>query len=375
MRRLLLPIGSILLLAFLVGLGTACMAVLAEDGSSPTVTTDKLSYTPEETVQISGSGFAANADLTVSVTRPGPTTDSAAVTTDDIGDFQYDYVLDGIEGSYLVEVLDGAGTVLAWTVFDDAKYSLNFQAAKPISYSQYYPPPLPASPTTPNPQWANRTSSLAGKDHYLGQMLVLFMKVDADASADPNRSVTFTVCWETNTTSGDNFGYSHEAPNYWLVANAFLDQTDAAYTGNKNETISYQSWAPPRLNCGSLSTAFESKFIVTNVNPNDEIVVEMWVVLDSALPPGTSGNVQAKFISASYDSTTIPGGAQTVSLNKVQEVVAPPEVCDGLDNDGDTLVDEGFPDTDNDGIADCVDTETCDGLDNEIGRASCRERV
>jgi len=354
MRRLLLPIGSILLLAFLVGLGTACMAVLAEDGSSPTVTTDKLSYTPGETVQIWGSGFAANAELTVSVTRPGPTTDSDAVTTDEFGDFQYDYVLDGIEGSYLVEVLD-AGTVLASTVFDDAKYSLNFQAAKPISYSQYYPPPLPASPATPNPQWANRTSSLAGKDHYLGQMLVFFMKVDADASADPTHSVTFNVCWETNTTSGDNFGYSHEAPNNWRVANAFLDKGDVAYKGSKDETLTYQSWAPSRPNCGSLSTAFEGQFIVTNVNPNDEIVVEMWVVLDSVRPPGAAGNVQAKFISASYDSTNIPGGAQTISLNKVQEVVAPPEVCDGLDNDGDTLVDEGFPDTDNDGIADCVD--------------------
>ncbi|RED44627.1 MopE-related protein [Seonamhaeicola aphaedonensis] len=40
------------------------------------------------------------------------------------------------------------------------------------------------------------------------------------------------------------------------------------------------------------------------------------------------------------------------------------EICDGIDNDGDTLVDEGFPDTDNDGIADCQDVEVCDGLDN-----------
>ena len=36
----------------------------------------------------------------------------------------------------------------------------------------------------------------------------------------------------------------------------------------------------------------------------------------------------------------------------------PDEVCDGRDNDRDGLVDELFPDTDNDGIADCVDT--CD---------------
>jgi hypothetical protein len=46
---------------------------------------------------------------------------------------------------------------------------------------------------------------------------------------------------------------------------------------------------------------------------------------------------------------------------------APPvtEQCNGIDDDADGLVDEGFPDTDSDGIADCVDTEECDGLDND----------
>jgi len=34
-----------------------------------------------------------------------------------------------------------------------------------------------------------------------------------------------------------------------------------------------------------------------------------------------------------------------------------PEECDGLDNDGDTLVDDGWPDADEDGLADCVDPD------------------
>jgi hypothetical protein len=71
------------------------------------------------------------------------------------------------------------------------------------------------------------------------------------------------------------------------------------------------------------------------------------------------------------------------------------EVCDGLDNDLDGAVDEGFPDTDADGTADCVDLdddgdgfsdadeitagsdalnaastpEVCDGLDNDLDSA------
>jgi hypothetical protein len=45
------------------------------------------------------------------------------------------------------------------------------------------------------------------------------------------------------------------------------------------------------------------------------------------------------------------------------------EQCDGLDNDGDGRVDEGFPDTDRDGIADCVDADSDNdtvpnGIDN-----------
>lgn len=36
------------------------------------------------------------------------------------------------------------------------------------------------------------------------------------------------------------------------------------------------------------------------------------------------------------------------------------EVCNGLDDDGDGAIDEGFVDTDGDGVADCVDTLSCD---------------
>ncbi len=41
------------------------------------------------------------------------------------------------------------------------------------------------------------------------------------------------------------------------------------------------------------------------------------------------------------------------------------EDCDGEDNDGDGVLDEGFADTDEDGLPDCLDEEICDGLDND----------
>lgn len=47
-------------------------------------------------------------------------------------------------------------------------------------------------------------------------------------------------------------------------------------------------------------------------------------------------------------------------------IVPPPEeLCNGLDDDGDGLIDEDFGDADADGTADCLDVEECDGLDND----------
>ncbi|MCH4554071.1 MopE-related protein [Aestuariibaculum lutulentum] len=39
------------------------------------------------------------------------------------------------------------------------------------------------------------------------------------------------------------------------------------------------------------------------------------------------------------------------------------EICDGIDNDSDGEIDEGFPDSDGDGIADCVDTLSVEAFD------------
>ncbi|MFT5684783.1 MAG: hypothetical protein ACI8RZ_005727, partial [Myxococcota bacterium] len=42
-----------------------------------------------------------------------------------------------------------------------------------------------------------------------------------------------------------------------------------------------------------------------------------------------------------------------------------PETCDGVDENCNGVIDEGFGDSDADGTADCMDSEDCDGADND----------
>ena len=68
---------------------------------------DKTTYLPRESVQVTGSGFAASRDFTVRVTAPDLTTSSDLVSIDSGGSFWYQYNLPGMEGRYTVDILSG----------------------------------------------------------------------------------------------------------------------------------------------------------------------------------------------------------------------------------------------------------------------------
>ena len=99
----------------------------------PIISTDKEDYSPEETVIITGTGFAQNAIYTIVVTRPDGsvvigdgsfTPGSDKVITDASGNFTppYNYILDGIMGTYVIEAIDEAGAVVATKTFTDCVY-------------------------------------------------------------------------------------------------------------------------------------------------------------------------------------------------------------------------------------------------------------
>ena len=88
--------------------------------AGPASTRIKEDYQPEETVIITGCahGGLQGQNLALSITRPDGVVDAYIVTISS-GGFTYNYLLNGILGTYTVKVMDGA-TLLASTTFTDS---------------------------------------------------------------------------------------------------------------------------------------------------------------------------------------------------------------------------------------------------------------
>ncbi|MGQ9676482.1 MAG: DUF11 domain-containing protein, partial [Chloroflexota bacterium] len=321
-------LGTILLIAALLGAAGAFIAVRAE--GSPSVTTDKPDYSPYETAIISGTGFEPYALLDIPVIQPDGTIVKGdgneepgwdSVQADESGNFVYYYLVGGMEGTYTVEVYPspwggpGSGEVpLATTTFTDCPYyHIYYRAADPDTYGTYFPP---GPSSIPGEDYSTSVTSLAPKELVLGQIVVFYVKLEATDRAPSSQSISYKVQWCTKTTSGGDFGYDES----YGVINAFVDTGDSHYSGDLSESVSY-SWSIDPNGCGSGNPAIVGQFTVSDVDRYEAIVVDMWLVLEDQIPPGTSGNVQSKLLSAKEEGTgrKISVGVQTVPLQKVQE--------------------------------------------------------
>jgi len=75
-----------------------------------TIWTDKAEYGSNETVTIFGSGFLANAQVTITITAPDSSVATIYAWTDESGGFEAYYTLDGMTGTYTVTATDGTNT-------------------------------------------------------------------------------------------------------------------------------------------------------------------------------------------------------------------------------------------------------------------------
>ena len=139
-RKGLIKVSAYSLVVFLsvFSIYTFVSNALLARADSAIIWTDKLDYSPEETVLIFGSGFSPSTPLSVILTRPSdpPTTESCdssycdsrflngPLTSFSDGTFSnYNYLLDGIEGLYTIDINDGLTS--AHTSFTDTPPSYN----------------------------------------------------------------------------------------------------------------------------------------------------------------------------------------------------------------------------------------------------------
>jgi hypothetical protein len=92
--------------------------IVAQGESRASIWTDKEDYSSEETVTIYGSGFLANANVTITITAPNSSVAIIYAMTDDSGNFTAEYKLNGMEGTYNVTATDGTNT--ATTTFAES---------------------------------------------------------------------------------------------------------------------------------------------------------------------------------------------------------------------------------------------------------------
>jgi HYR domain len=167
-------------------------------------------------------------------------------------------------------------------------------------------------------------TTLNGGSMSLGQIVPFEVVIQASGAPGPERgTVEFTADWATHTTSNNRFGYD---TNYMVYA-AFVDYADQG-TINPRYNARVESYHAKLINPGTIDEQIEGTFRISGIDPGDRVVVEIWVVLDSAQPQG-GGTVAAGLISA--QKATVPPepistGVQTTgigNLNKLNPLPAP----------------------------------------------------
>lgn len=76
-----------------------------------------------------------------------------------------------------------------------------------------------------------------------------------------------------------------------------------------------------------------------------------------SLSPDNDSDSSPDCVDTDDDNDGFSDGDEVAAGSDPLNALSTPEVCDGVDNDLNEGVDEGFPDTDGDGIADCVDPD------------------
>ncbi|MDH3650795.1 MAG: hypothetical protein OEQ53_14010, partial [Saprospiraceae bacterium] len=220
---------------------------------------------------------------------------------------------------------------LSISLLDGGDFSdMDFEAGDPDLYPRIIFSDLTDIPvgrdTSTNPGFhlpgadhGTSVESLTPANLGLGQVVPFLLEFQMDGTC-VDECMTYVAVWDTSTTSGDDFGFD---PFHGVLA-AFIDAGDPFHVDPDGDAIVDNfSWTI------NTSGEIEGTFEVCGIDPGDDLVVEMWVVLDSELPGGgLGGTVQNELVSAETSGAgsgvcspgdAIQTGNQTVPLKELNK--------------------------------------------------------
>lgn len=173
-------------------------------------------------------------------------------------------------------------------------YRVEFGAADPATYQAIASAPCTvgrAADPLAGAQFASGVTSLASSDLELGQIVAFQFRITVVPPSGSDGSIQFSADWGTHTTSGADFGYAD-------ILCAFVDSSDTASSEtDEDATASFTKTTS--------DTEITGTFDVSGLDPGEQVVVEVWVLLDAAIPPEAAGNVEAE-LPGSGDTQVIP---------------------------------------------------------------------
>jgi hypothetical protein len=231
-----------------------------------------------------------------------------------------------------------------------SEYSINFYAADPdVGTGPYSPTYMrfgPAGLTCPSSailsgraldplrnavafgptsSQLDALTSLGGVPMSLGQIVPFEAVINMSGAPGPERgTVEFSASWATHTTSNDDFGFD---TNY-MVYCAFVDAADPGSIDPRTNAR-VESISSTVINRGTIDEQIVGTFRVSGLDVGDQVVVEIWMVLDSVQPRTVGGTIAAQLVSAAKflnPPEPITVGSKTISignLNKMEPLPAP----------------------------------------------------
>ena len=311
-RRLRVWIAA---LVALLTIGCLTVFAQAQGGADATLTTDKADYHPGEVVHVSGTGFEPNTRYAMPVQRPNgsivvidPTTHTATpgweyATADANGDLNYNYQLNGVEGTYEVRAYPEN-----WSDPNNSdQWTGDWNNVAPLASATFTDAAIPNSSsmvtwrTQPSGAWINGTLNANNSDYKEGETIPFRIELGTlNTSGNP---YTAKICRDYQQPDGTS-GYTTLQPfdtSRAATPGGTITSTAGPFSGVNINNLSFNETGGPGA-CGST----QRETVVTfNATANGPQYLLWGGRLASPIDPGVGVGKSASFY---------PGGSLQMRL-------------------------------------------------------------